>query len=162
MAYSGYKKKHGIKFQGLVIPDGLVSSLVGPFIGEVNDNRMVAESRFQAQLRSIFKNEEELYLYGDQAYFQFYGILSPYPGGASASAAEQAFNLRISRIRIAVENAFGLIQVLWSRNAHSKRLKIGQQAVGSHYKMAILFTNIYTCIRGNQISGRFLVRPPSL
>ena len=162
LTYSGYKKKHGIKFQGLVTPDGLIASLAGPFMGEVNDNRMVTESRLLAQLRHVFEDREELYLYGDQAYTQLYGIIAPYTGGREAPPHQRAFNKRMSSMRIAVENAFGLTQVLWTRNAFSKRLKIGQSAVASHYRMAVLLTNIYTCIRGNQISGRFLVRPPSL
>lgn len=68
----------------------------------------------------------------------------------------------MSRMRIAVENAFGLTQSLWTRNAFNSSLRIGQQAVGSYYQIAVLLTNIYTCIRGNQIGGRFIVSPPSL
>ena len=32
--YSGHKRKHGYKYQAIVTPDGLVSSLMGPFIGK--------------------------------------------------------------------------------------------------------------------------------
>ena len=42
--YSGYKHRHGIKFQALMAPDGMILSLCGPFIGETNDNLIVAES----------------------------------------------------------------------------------------------------------------------
>lgn len=31
--YLGYKRKHGYKYQLIVTPNGLVSSLMGPFIG---------------------------------------------------------------------------------------------------------------------------------
>ncbi len=31
--YSGHKQKHGYKFQLIITPDGLVSSLMSPFIG---------------------------------------------------------------------------------------------------------------------------------
>jgi hypothetical protein len=53
-------------------------------MGEVNDNRIITESRLLAQLRHIFKNREELYLYSDQAYTQLYGIIAPYTGGREA------------------------------------------------------------------------------
>jgi hypothetical protein len=36
-AYSGHKKDTGQKWQAVVTPDGIVSSLVGPFLGPVND-----------------------------------------------------------------------------------------------------------------------------
>lgn len=31
--YLGHKQKYGYKYQAVVTPDGLVSSLMGPFIG---------------------------------------------------------------------------------------------------------------------------------
>lgn len=35
--YLGYKRKYGYKFQSIVTPNGLVSSLMGPFIGRQGD-----------------------------------------------------------------------------------------------------------------------------
>jgi hypothetical protein len=52
--YSGYKKRHGIKFQGIVTPDGLMTSCDGPYLGEANDNRMVRESGLETRLREVF------------------------------------------------------------------------------------------------------------
>lgn len=68
----------------------------------------------------------------------------------------------MSKMRIAVENAFGLTQNLWTKNAFKETLKIGEGPVDSFYKVAILLTNCYTCIRGNQIGARFLCKPPTL
>ena len=36
-AYSGHKRQHGQNFQAIVTPNGLVSSLIGPFFGPTND-----------------------------------------------------------------------------------------------------------------------------
>lgn len=36
-AYSGHKKQHGQNWQAIVTPDGLVSSLVDPYLGPAND-----------------------------------------------------------------------------------------------------------------------------
>lgn len=49
--YSGHKRKHGYKFQSVVTPDGLVSSLMGPFIGLRGDWKMVELSGVEAKLR---------------------------------------------------------------------------------------------------------------
>ena len=51
--YSGYKKKHGLKWQGIVAPDGLIASLSGPWPGEVNDNRMLSESGVIDRIRMV-------------------------------------------------------------------------------------------------------------
>ena len=51
--YSGYKHHHGIKFQALMTPDGLCVSLSGPYIGEINDNLMVAESGIINRLDTV-------------------------------------------------------------------------------------------------------------
>ena len=51
--YSGYKKRHGIKFQGIMGPDGLFLSLTGPFIGEINDNLMLTESGIIGRLDRV-------------------------------------------------------------------------------------------------------------
>ena len=32
LSYIGYKKSHGLKFQGIVTPNGLLASFVGPVV----------------------------------------------------------------------------------------------------------------------------------
>lgn len=51
--WSGYKKKHGIKYQGIVTPDGLITSMARPYLGEMNDNRMVAVTALHNHLRDV-------------------------------------------------------------------------------------------------------------
>lgn len=79
--YSGHKRKHGYKFQLVVTPDGLVSSLMGPFIGRRGDWRMVEDSGIVEKLREVNggrRPAHALYLYGDPAYCTVYGIMGPY------------------------------------------------------------------------------------
>jgi len=68
----------------------------------------------------------------------------------------------MSGARIAVENSFGLTQTLWISNAFKTQMKVELQPVGNLYLAAVLLTNCYTCLRGNQIGSRFAMRPPSL
>ena len=60
--YSGYKKKHGIKWQGIATPDGLIASLSGLWPGEINDNRMLTESGIIDRMRIV--NFISLEVYG--------------------------------------------------------------------------------------------------
>lgn len=69
--YSGYKKKHGYKYQAIVTPDELVSSLMRPFIGRRGDKKMVEYSGLADKLRTVNGKRQPahaLYLYGDPAY----------------------------------------------------------------------------------------------
>jgi len=63
--YSGYKKKHGFKYQALVTPDGILSSLMGPFEGSINDNNMYSQSGLESRLHQLFDGREPLFIFGD-------------------------------------------------------------------------------------------------
>lgn len=111
----------------------------------------------------MFRGHAERYLYGDQAYSHLYGIMGPFPNQRYCRGSpEYEMNKRLSSMRIAVENCFGLMQNLWTANAWNLRLKIGAQPVGAYYLTAVLLTNCWTCIKGNQVGGRFGISPPTL
>lgn len=44
VCYSGHKRHHGIKFQGVVVPCGIIVHLAGPFPGHRNDQGMLNET----------------------------------------------------------------------------------------------------------------------
>lgn len=56
--YSGHKRKHGYKYQSVVSPDGLVSSLMGPFIGRRGDWKMVALSAWKPNFAESTKEDD--------------------------------------------------------------------------------------------------------
>lgn len=51
--YPGHKRKHGFKYQSIETPDGLVSSLMGSFIGRRGDWEMVEYSSLADRLREV-------------------------------------------------------------------------------------------------------------
>jgi DDE superfamily endonuclease len=51
--YSGHKKLHGNNYQAIVTPDGLVSSLTGPFMGPTNDWTMWRRSGCEEAIREV-------------------------------------------------------------------------------------------------------------
>jgi hypothetical protein len=77
--YNGHKKGHGLMYQGLSTPDGLISSLVGPFEGRINDMNMLEQSGLKQKLYSVMGHlppAERRYLYGDKGYFAgYYGVM---------------------------------------------------------------------------------------
>jgi nuclease HARBI1 len=68
----------------------------------------------------------------------------------------------MSKVRITIEQCFGEVLKYWQFNSHKYNLKIGNSPVGGMYMVAVLLTNIQTCLRGNQVSEYFDCTPPSL
>lgn len=164
--YSGHKKQHGIKYQAVVTPDGIVSSLMGPFLGKEGDWRMVTASGLVRRLRAINEGKngfEMLYLYGDPAYTNQYGIMGPFKkySAKGRSTDEYRFNLYMSRYRIEVEHAFGKHLNLFQLNEHTRHLKVFQGAAFIP-AVSILLTNIHTCLHSSQTSMRMDIEPPSV
>lgn len=51
--YSGHKRLHGINYQAICTPDGLISSFTGPWAGPVNDWAMWKKSGYEAAMRTV-------------------------------------------------------------------------------------------------------------
>jgi nuclease HARBI1 len=88
LLYSGHKRSHGIKFQSVVPPDGLIVDLFGPMVGSRHDSFMLGESNLLNKLRDLMPADGSLgtvfSLYGDPAYPQslhlFGGFRNAIPG----------------------------------------------------------------------------------
>ena len=163
--YSGYYGGHGLKYQVIVTPDGLLSSLTQHFPGPWNDWRMLEESGILPRLRLIMEGHRTLYLYGDPAYHSQWGILAPFhhPSGHRYLADdEQAFNRLLSRARIAVENGLGCVQNYYSRTSYEQGIQPSWNEPATIYLCSGLFTNFLTCFRGNLVSSRFACYPPDI
>lgn len=101
--YSGHKQKHGYKYQSVVTPDGLVSSLMGPFISRRRDWKMVELSGISEKLRAVNGSRwlaHALYLYRDSTYSTVYGIMGPYKNYPQKprTAAQEKFNKTMGKL----------------------------------------------------------------
>ena len=67
--YNGHKGVHGIKFQSVVTPNGIIANLCGPFEGKRHKSVMLRESGLLNKLRRVvFYNGQPLCSCGDPAY----------------------------------------------------------------------------------------------
>ena len=48
--YSGHKKRHGFKFQGVMLPNGLFASLHGSWVGRRNDGHLYRETGINSKV----------------------------------------------------------------------------------------------------------------
>jgi hypothetical protein len=75
---------------------------------------------------------------------------------------QRKFNKALSSVRIAVEQAFGRAQVLWTYTAFAKGLTAGTQPLAAQFYVAVLLMNCHTCFNGSAAGNRFLVPPPTV
>lgn len=165
--YTGYKKAHAIKYQGIMTTDGIISSLIGPYEGKLGDWAVWHDSGVELILRQLYKHlpiDEQLYIYGDPAYTLSFAIMGAYKATVARGLTEEekAQNAQMSSFRIAVEHGFGKVVNLWAFIAFRNGLKIGLSPVGSYYSLSVLLTNIHTCLRGSQVTSQFNISPPSV
>jgi nuclease HARBI1 len=169
LCYSGHKKKHCLKFQAAVTPDGLISSLCGPIVGRHGDWHMFQRTGIEEEVFDLWRREgitedNRLYLYGDPAYCGSDTVIGAFkrPRGGGLSSEQALINSILSASRMAVEHSFGIVQRTFEKGNFSSTLRINSSPVGSYYSAAVLLTNIQTCLRGNQISSRFSIAPPEV
>jgi hypothetical protein len=118
-------------------------------------------------LLQVFAGRKILRVYGNPAYRASYGVAYPFEdhlrrGRRYLPAEEQAFNKALASVRIAVEQAFGRAQHLWTYTAFAKGLTAGLQPLAAQFFVAVLLTNCHTCLNGSPAGNRFFVPPPTL
>ncbi|CAB1104951.1 unnamed protein product [Ectocarpus sp. CCAP 1310/34] len=133
--YNGYKRKHAIKFQGVVTPDGLFVDLYGAEVGTRHDGYLLAQSALLEKLQTYINSPSG----HPQCSFSasVNGPLTP---------AMRNFNKSMSQCRVTVEWGFKEMTSKWA-----------------FYTVATLLSNFHSCLNGgNQISQYFGVEPPTL
>lgn len=168
LLYSGYYKGHGLKFQSIVSPCGLVLDLYGPEMGRRNDIWLWYRSRVGEAMDALplHPNGGRYVLYGDSAYRKAGAadhIACAFPRTRPLSVMERAFNKSYNKCRVVVEWAFGHVYSLWASFRYLPSLKTGQSNIGRRFLAAVLLYNFRTCLnKGNQISLYYNIAPPTL
>ena len=154
LLYSGYKKKHGVKFQSIVGPNGMILELFGAVPGKDGDAYMLRRSGLLGRMATLCTTlGVALYVYGDPAYPMSQYLLRGFKGLMTPQQA--AFSKAMSQVRETVEWSYHLVVAQWAYVDVKSRLKIKQQPVGRIYFVAALMQNLHTCLYGNQIFKYF-------
>lgn len=107
--------------------------------------------------------DRRLFVYGDPAYCGLRVVMGAYkkPPWAQLTPEQALFNREMSACRISVDHGFAHVQNKRMSNAFQHACRIGSSPLAACYTSAVLLANMYTCLRGNQISKKF-GRPPTL
>ena len=70
MVYNGHKRVHSLKYQSVVITNGMIANMFGPVEGRRHDCAMLAMSNLLPNLQryAIDTQGSTLCIYGDPAY----------------------------------------------------------------------------------------------
>ena len=133
--YSGKHKIHCIKAQALVSPTGLLIYTSPPVKGSTHNFKLYKDSDLEEK---ICKENEKCQMILDKVAITladsgYQGISQRLPGavtsykrfrGTDLTDEQKAFNKKISKSRIIVENWFGRNKLLWSIMGSKFRLRI--------------------------------------
>ncbi|KAE8253008.1 hypothetical protein A4X06_0g1770 [Tilletia controversa] len=116
--YSGHKRHHGHKYQVVITPDGMMW-IFGPVAARRNDSFVLQDtegSELHQWLdeHSRDENGKDLLIFGDKGYAAHGHLVVPHKELFLTPAQDQ-FNLRLSRVRIAVEWAIGGVTTFFPR-----------------------------------------------
>lgn len=162
--FNGHKRVHGLKFQTVVTPDGLIANLFGPMSGRRHDAALLNESGLLNYMETHYNvNGQPLCVYGDPAYPQRPHLQRPFLG-QHLTPQQQQFNTGMSSVRQCVEWGFGKIIENWAFLDFKKNLKILMSPVGKLYIVGAILTNCLTCMYpwSGGLVNYFEIDPPSI
>ncbi|KAK7106300.1 uncharacterized protein [Littorina saxatilis] len=162
--FNGHKRVHGIKFQSIVTPDGLIANLFGPMSGRRHDAALLNASGLLDHMERHYNiNGQPLCIYGDPAYPQRPHLYRPFLGH-NLTPQQQQFNTDMSSVRQVVEFGFGKVVENWAFLDYKKNLKLFLSPVGKLYHVGAILTNCLTCMypAHGGLVNYFEIDPPSI
>ncbi|XP_021953483.1 uncharacterized protein LOC110850356 isoform X1 [Folsomia candida] len=164
--YSGYYKTHTLKYQSIMLPNGIIGRLDGPFNGRRHDSAILGLSGLIEELeRKFVQNDGSWYtLYGDPGYANQKFIKIGYKNNSRnpLTIQQKNFNRDMSALRVHVEYGFGKVIQLFVFLDYKKNQKLLLQCLRKQYDVAVILSNCHTCLRGSQVTKYFGCAPPEL
>ncbi|KAF8577522.1 hypothetical protein K439DRAFT_1364606 [Ramaria rubella] len=161
-----------MKYQGVVIPNGLIGHLSGPFHTPQNDMGVLAESNLLEYLESHAIRPGSMQVdplvhryfqvYGDSAYGVSPVMVSPYSGIIPPTPEKHAWNMAMGGIQISVEHRFRLMLQDWLQLNCFWHQRICGTHCGVMYQVGVLLTNTQACLVPNQTVHHYGCEPPTL
>ena len=161
--YSGHKRKHLLKFQSVVTPDGIMSHAYGPMEGRRTDIWTLACSGLEPYIDAHFgAAAANRRIYADGGYTMSSNIFCPYRD-PERGGEEQEYNTAMSTGRITVEWGYMLVKRYFAYLDFSKSNKIFRSPVAQIVHVAVFLMNCKTCLEGgNMTSEYFGMNPPDI
>jgi len=170
--YSGHKRVHGVKTQGIQLPNGIQPYPYGPCNGSEHDSTILRDSNVLRVMHDVCRGGQyecplapgglgrDYVLFGDSAYPISFFLWRMYKG--VMSRVQRWFNADMGTSRVAAEWAFGKIVNLWPFLDYRKKQKVLISPVGLYLRVGNVLTNIHTCIYHGIVNASLDMDPPAL
>ena len=162
--YNGWKHIHCLKYQAINTPDGITSSLFGPYGGSSNDRGMLNESQLMRRLSAHFETaspDKWFAIYGDEAYWFSKHIIPP-NRKPFTSDHEKKTNESMSKVRVSIEMEFGKVSQYFAGCKWKYGNRLNQTKPALKYTLSTVFKNFHTCLNGSTATKMFALSPPTL
>ena len=122
-----------MKFQSVVLPNGIIANLAGPYEERRHDSTMLQQSGLLTSLRRVAHfNGQPLCLYGDPAYPLGVHLRASFQGRV-LTPEMQGYNKAMSSVRVSLEWMFGNITKYFSFIDFKRQIKLNLSAIGKMY-----------------------------
>ena len=160
--FNGHKHQHSLKFQSLMLPNGIIGHFFGPLEGRRHDSAMYFNNGLDPQIQNIYSAAgKQLAVYADSAYAFCRYLIVPFKG-ANLGKMEKKFNKNMSEVRTSVEWGFSKMSNIFGFLDFHKNLKVYLQPIAKLVMASVILTNAHTCLYSSQTSKYFGLEPPSL
>jgi len=163
--YSGEKKSHGIRYELIVSPDGLIQYCSNPVNGSQNDALAVYTEQIEGKLMQL-SNESNMAVFvgADKGYANRGLVASPIRNRINGlNQEEEEFNAKLSSARISVEWGINLVVSRFKFFSMWYKIRSKKEMLDRKFKIAVFLTNCITCMDGsNIISDYFGLKPMSI
>ena len=148
--WTGWKKLHGLKWQTVVMANGMDFEVWGPASVRRNDNFTLHRSHIEEKLEQLQEGQALKYkIHGDSAYSVSEWIVS---GGGKGMAA----------VRETIEWSYKDLKTLWAYCNYKQCLKLLKQPLAKIFFVCMLLRNVHVTLNGCQTCEYFNMLPPTL
>lgn len=156
------EKTHGISFQSLVLPNGMIADMSGPDPGGKADSDLLRRDDLNTKLVAAQEGKPfQGKVYGNSNCGNMshvsIGIV-----GDFLTVPEMAYNTELSTARVEPARQVGKIVEMFPFMDLRQNQKVMLSPVGKYYMVAALLTNAHTACYGCSTSTHFGVPPPTL
>lgn len=146
--YTGYKKMHGVKFQVIVLPNGMKLHVSHPSTIRKHDSSLLRQSYVLQKLEALQEQLTTKYrMHGDPAY----GNRPPF-----LSSGE------LGQVRVTVEQDFGEAKELFKYVTYFRSLQLLKMKLSLIFFSSLLLHDMYITFNGSKVGTYFGLAAPSL
>ncbi|EDQ87265.1 uncharacterized protein MONBRDRAFT_10161 [Monosiga brevicollis MX1] len=144
-------QSHVLDYQGVVLPNGLITSFCGPWASAVHESRVVAEKNLVARLDAALPDEPQYKLLGDLAYTRSDRVTHASPSSKRKKKTQKqgAMDRVYKSLQVIVEFAFGAsghgVTSRFQGVTQAPQLRMRHRPVECYMMTAILLSNMLVC-----------------